>query len=979
LEDRVRHVRDRAPYQLVEPDGLDRAALRALRAMPFPDEIQVRPRRPVRLLRSMLALLAVVVAFAAAGTASADGTEEETPQPQAELTQENLSTADAGVDNTSDASQVAEQEIASDDPAPEGEDESGASSESQSGDAAEEPAQTQASGAESTASQQAGAVAEASQDAAANTNVTVAVGQEGDHPSVNQGNQASAGAQAGTVASVPASASQAQQSASANAAANQTNPANTNVAVLVGSPGDLGPVSQGNSASAAAGAATSADLPEAAQSGQAQAAAAQDGASNTNVSIRVDSPGTNGAVTQENAVGADASATTTSPDGTASASASASQSGAHNANVSIRLDSPGEDEPVSQSNSSETTTLEQTGELVEQSVEVSSSGTNLDVDLDLAGDAAEVPTTWVWTWSWVWDGDEELDWDALWEEVANDLATGDWDWNWSWGAEPDAESQDAGVTSDASPDADSADSAESQQAGTWTWAWDWDVDLEGWDWDWFWNGAAPCECTWTWDWNWSWQDLEPAPESSDPSETGSEVAAGIEQTNDVVADASAQADLSIEQEIDQTQSGASEQTQEAYQVAEVAQTVSAAAAAVQADAENVAISLDVSSDGGSVAQLNTAQAASDAVAHSASFQLIVQEQEGEGSEQMQWAGQVVEVLQTASAQSVADQSEVWNWNSSSGTQIAQVNAADGSATAVVTSELTQVIGQGQTGDGSLQSQDAGQLATILQDHAALSSATQSHATNWNLSLGGDFDQTNASLADADSQAASTGFQDILQIAAGDGSIDLQEAWQILEVVQGGIAVAVATQSYVGNENTYFAPQGPEQPAPAPTRGSSAHAYVVGGSLPVVEALEPASAAEPAALQASMTLVVAGELHGTGTLELPSTEEPGGGVAGSTYQVSASPAGEPGASATREGSTGDHMVVDAEPAEALPPLPAFAPSESGAITGATGGTASSGPSATATRLVIEAPHTSFPALSPTVRRSAVFLLAGERPG
>src|SRR5919197_3089413 len=107
----------------------------------------------------------------------------------------------------------------------------------------------------------------------------------------------------------------------------------------------MAPTAWADDPSAAAAAATGAAIAE-----QAQPA-------NVNVSVRVDSAGDNGAVTQTNGAGASAAggASATGTDGASaaggvSASATGAQAGPANVNVSVRVNSPGNDGAVTQSN-----------------------------------------------------------------------------------------------------------------------------------------------------------------------------------------------------------------------------------------------------------------------------------------------------------------------------------------------------------------------------------------------------------------------------------------------------------------------------------------------------------------------------------------------------------------------------------------------------------------------------------------------------
>jgi hypothetical protein len=193
------------------------------------------------------------------------------------------------------------------------------------------------------------------------------------------------------------------QQAAAASSATQTNPSNTNISIRVLSPGNDGNVTQSNTAgsSAAAGNASNTtqgssqtagggnpiqSATQSASTGQVAGAlslASQYGASNTNVPIRVLSPGNDGNVSQTNAVGsrADAgNAAGTSQTGTqtatggsscecsgssapiqlsdqsastgqeATALSDAKQIDPSNTSVSVRVLSPGNDGNVSQAN-----------------------------------------------------------------------------------------------------------------------------------------------------------------------------------------------------------------------------------------------------------------------------------------------------------------------------------------------------------------------------------------------------------------------------------------------------------------------------------------------------------------------------------------------------------------------------------------------------------------------------------------------------
>jgi hypothetical protein len=153
----------------------------------------------------------------------------------------------------------------------------------------------------------------------------------------------------------PQAASDASTAAAdAGAQASQTDASNTNVVARVGQPGANGAVTQTNGTAADASAAASSGT--GAQDASADGAASGQAPSNLNLSVRVDSPGADGAVTQANDVtatanaGADGGAT-----GNASATAAASQPSPVNVNVSVRVASPGSGGAVDQSNTAAAT------------------------------------------------------------------------------------------------------------------------------------------------------------------------------------------------------------------------------------------------------------------------------------------------------------------------------------------------------------------------------------------------------------------------------------------------------------------------------------------------------------------------------------------------------------------------------------------------------------------------------------------------
>ena len=183
-----------------------------------------------------------------------------------------------------------------------------------------------------------------------------------------------------------------QQTAGSSATSTQSSPSNTNVSVRIGSPGDGGVVAQTNGSSAAsvAGNANSTNQQAAQQGGapgvavanqsatndqtaNSTATSTQDHPSNTNISVRIMSPGDDGSVTQANDSSAKSAAgnknsttqsATQSGGGvqtakqdagnkqSADSSASSTQDHPSNVNIPVRIYSDGDNGSVKQVNDS---------------------------------------------------------------------------------------------------------------------------------------------------------------------------------------------------------------------------------------------------------------------------------------------------------------------------------------------------------------------------------------------------------------------------------------------------------------------------------------------------------------------------------------------------------------------------------------------------------------------------------------------------
>jgi hypothetical protein len=252
----------------------------------------------------------------------------------------------------------------------------------------------------------ANANANASQKDAKNKNVDVLVGSPGNVGPSDQSNTVTSGA---------------TSSDNSTAQAAQTSPTNVNVVVRIGSPGDNGSVDQQNAATAT-GTGAPAPPPKA---GDTNATADV----NQTLSTTGQVDGTNVATTGQSVdqrQGGDPPTVSESPatptggaDPTPNAtSASATQTGAANVNVSVRIDSPGTDAPVRQSNTASATDIVNTD-----------GGANANVSIVIPG-TTSAPSGDTWTWNWIWDGSWTPEPGSTAQDVAptDDPA---WNWNWS--------------------------------------------------------------------------------------------------------------------------------------------------------------------------------------------------------------------------------------------------------------------------------------------------------------------------------------------------------------------------------------------------------------------------------------------------------------------------------------------------------------------------------------------------------------------
>jgi hypothetical protein len=612
----------------------------------------------------------------------------------------------------------------------------------------------QASGAEQDTSvaQTAGAAAAATQDGVGNAAVSVQLDQPGDGSPVSQENQAQADAQAAVDAesSTPATTDQA---AAADANGTQTDVQNTAVTVRVGSPGDNGAVQQANTAGAHAS--TSVTPPgngQATVDEGATAAAAQDGASNTNVSIRVFSPGSDGPVGQSNQ--AVAAAETSGPDG---ASATATQSGVQNTNVSVRVESDGTSGAVTQTSAPTATTS--TG-----GVAIATTQGGLDTNLSIVvdGDNLSAPGAGglqVWEWTWTWDRDESV-------EAPLDTQPASWDWVWG-GAGAPGGAQPTQVTSEPGSAA--------YTPGSWTWNWDWTRSgAPNWAWDWNFAGQLPCgSCVWIWNWTWNW--------TGQPVQTGSTAADGEssntpgtppDQANVAVASAEASATADVAQTI--VQDGAAEGPQYAGQLVSVEQSADAVATATQSDVDTLAWGNQLAPLLNRVASHATAAVGAELTQQVDQAMLV----RGEG-DAAQWSGQEIDVVQGARASVRSGQSGITLRDGGT-------SRAEGAASATTGADVEQRVAQEALVVGGTTEQWAGQLTLVEQVGDALTVVDQTAAPFPHF-VGG------VARAQGISGAVALVDQNLVQSAARGGGIGSQTGMQAVYVGQDGSTVATTTQ------------------------------------------------------------------------------------------------------------------------------------------------------------------------------------------
>jgi hypothetical protein len=743
--------------------------------------------------------------------------------------------------------------------------------------------------------QSVGATAEVHQGGATNSSIVVTNDAPGDDGPVSQANTAGATASGSAIettagnagpSDAPSSSSQVSQDVQAGAIATQSGVANTNVSVRVNSAGDSGTVSQANTATATA-AATASD-PTAAT--QAESTARQDGASNTNVSVRVFSPGDDGAVTQANAASASATAV--------DAAAQAEQTGVSNTNVSIRIESPGSEGGVTQGSSSETATDGPESAETGAKIDVENHDGNTDVrirvnDPDLAdptGNSAGLVTVWRWTWQW--DHDEalglsfDLDQAGPPATAATPLAA-----LAPTPALPATAAMSHAAATAATPgwnwnwtegDASvtSVPLTPDLTPGTFVWSWDWERDGDR-TWTWDVSAHLSCDCVWIWNWTWTWRGSSVDEDGTAPAAPDGTARAAPAATSTAVAQqniATAVAQASVLADVSQ----ASIQDDDpgisfAGQLVDLAQLARADASAIQSDTLNELVTPGT--------QANVARADAIALGDALITQEVLQTRGGP-KETSQWAGQQTSVRQDLAAQAVASQSDARNLGSS------QTTLAVADAGALALAETSQQLDQVGLSLGGIQDQWAGQQTSLAQTAAAVALVDQSGARDGA-----------SALASSSAYAKATTIQGAEQKAIGGLGIRSQRSAQLVVLDQVGASTATTTTDSTSSYTN---------------REASSKAMTLNDGLVEQRAAQELTEAGPISIQdatQATLLVQVADAHS------PSL----GGTAGTATVVNRAAVGQ----ASGQGMGGAPIVVDTpDPTFGVPPEPTTPPAERG---------------------------------------------------
>ena len=743
---------------------------------------------------------------------------------------------------------------------------------------------TQAIGQEADSEQKALAASKAEQSGAENTNISVRVLSDGDDGKVEQSNSVESSAAAGNLNLTGQGAGQAQggaggvqaigqdasnaQHAGALSAAKQHGASNTNIPVRVSSPGDNGVVSQSNSVASSATAGNLNGLKQDADQTQAgscgcsssgtqaigqdahskQAAGAlslalQDGASNKNTPVRVDSKGDDGDVEQSNSVESDAKALNVNltgqkanqdPSGSdcrcksdgiqaigqeakseqsAAAFSLAAQSAGRdkcgcpsggNTNAPVRVDSYGHGGHVDQSNSVDSSATAANLNLTKQDADQAQGGSGtqaigqkakneqeavaLSAALQFGASNSNTP---VRVDSKGDDGDVDQSNSVHSDATALNLNALKQD------ADQEQHGSDCRCKSDgtqaigqeAKNDQDALAASLALQAG----------------------GHDKCGCPSGGNTN--------APVRVDSHGHGG----SVDQSNSVGSSATAANLNALKQDADQGQSG-SGGIQAIGQEAKNEQEAVALSAALQfgASNSNTPVRVDSKGDGGDVSQSNSVE--SDAKALNINLTKQDADQNQWGSKEcgchdgtgIQAIGQEAKNDQDAAALSLALQAGASNTNApvrvdsdGHGGDVDQSNSVDSYAKAANLNALKQDADQGQAGGSGIAIQAIGQSAKNEQEALALSAALQFGASNSNSPVAvdskgdsGDVDQSNSVESDAKALNVNLTKQDAEQNQGGhskecgcNGAIGIQAIGQESKNEQGAFAASLAIQAF----------------------------------------------------------------------------------------------------------------------------------------------------------------------------------------
>ncbi len=749
--------------------------------------------------------------------------------------------------------------------------------------APDDPA-AQAAGQAAASGQAAGALSGASQSQPANRNISVRVLSPGDNGDVTQSNTVSSNATAANANLTSQDADQTQsgscgcaggiqaigqeadndQSAKALSLATQHGASNTNIPVRVLSPGDNGSVSQTNSVDSDATAAnlnaTSQDADQEAggsglqaigqeadseQDAFAASKAEQAGAKNTNISVRVLSPGDDGSVDQSNSVDSSATAANLNltkqdadqdqggsggvqaigqeadSDQKAAALSLASQKDASNTNIPVRVLSKGDNGDVEQSNSVDSSATAANLNALKQDADQDQGGKGKDDKCCESGGIQAIGQE-------AKNDQDAVAASAAFQKGASNTNTpvrvgskgDDGDVDQTNSVDSDATALNVNLTKQ---DADQeqgggkdhccpsdgiqaiGQEAKSDQDAT-------AVSLAAQE---FGHGKKDCGCG-------SSGGNVNTPVRVDSKGDGGKV----EQSNSVDSDATAANLNALKQDADQDQGG-SGGIQAIGQEAKNDQDAFALSLAAQKGASNTntPVRVDSKGDDGKVEQENSVDSDATAANLNLTKQDADQDQGGKGkdcgchSDGIQAIGQEAKSEQDATALSAALQSGASNKNTpvrvdSKGHdgKVDQSNSVDSDATALNINLTKQDADQDQSGSGGIQA--IGQEAKSDQDATAASLAAQKGASNTNTPVrvdskgdGGKVDQSNSVDSDATALNLNALKQDADQDQGGKGDKcgcsgdGIQAIGQEAKNEQDATALSAAFQSGASNKNT----------------------------------------------------------------------------------------------------------------------------------------------------------------------------------